>query len=88
MTPSHFENSLGSCVIHFMNVEKFKSGSYITIENDLGSTVVNVPSAWYANVEEENNLGSVSVQRREHLGEPVLNIRIENCLGSVSVKYV
>jgi predicted membrane protein len=88
MTPSHFENSLGSCSIYFSNTDKYTDGGTISIENNLGSVVVNVPAHFYANVDDENNIGSVSVQKKEHSGEKTINIKVENNLGSISVKYV
>ena len=88
MTPSHIENSIGSCSVYFEKTECYVGGGCITVENNLGSMQINVPAEWIAECETENNLGSVSVAETKNSTGPVINISIENNLGSVSVRYV
>jgi hypothetical protein len=79
------ENDLGACTIFFENVDKYESGGVLSVENNLGSTVITVPEEWHVVVRIENNLGGV-VTPKDNGNGPVLTITGENNLGSVTVK--
>ena len=83
------ESNLGSCVIRFENIDKYTGGGTLHVENNLGSTVVEVPSSWKFVHDIENSLGSVSADiDGGNPDGPILTIRGENNLGSLSIKYV
>lgn len=79
------ENDLGSCTVYFENVEKYEGGGVLSVENNLGNTVIYVPEEWHIVLRVENNLGGV-VTPKDNGNGPVLTITGENNLGSVTVK--
>ena len=87
-TPSRIENSLGSCSVHFENIESYKGGETLTVENNLGSTVINVPSDWIIKSNIENNLGGSHVPSSDDKVGPILYVNGENNLGSLNIRYV
>ncbi len=87
-TPSVIENSLGSCSVHFENAESYKGGETLRVENNLGSMVINVPENWIVKSSIENNLGGTHIANGEDKAGPILYIRGENNLGSLTVRYV
>ena len=82
------ENNLGSYTIHFENVEAYESGGVLMIDNNLGSMVINVPSGWCIVSDIESSIGASSKPSEENPDGPVLTVKGENNLGSVSIKYV
>ena len=89
-TPSHIENNLGSCSVHFENVDKYEGGKTLHIENNLGAMTVNVPTGWIVRTTIENNLGACGTNSEdaENTCGPILYINGENNLGSLSVEYI
>ena len=87
-TPSCVENSLGSCSVYFENPQNYKGGETLHVENNLGSMVINVPSNWIVKSNIENNLGGSHVARNDDEIGPILYIKGENNLGSLTVRYV
>ena len=84
-----FENSLGSLVIRFENAEQYQGGGVLVVENDLGSCIIEVPSIWRVKADVDNSLGVVRIPEQHASAEaPLLMIKCENSLGSVTVKYV
>lgn len=81
------ENDLGSCTVFFENVEKYEGGGVLSVENNLGSTVIYVPEEWHVVVRIVHNLGGVAIPKDNGNG-PVLTITGENNLGSVEIKAV
>lgn len=81
------ENHLGTCTVFFENVDKYEGGGVLALENNLGTTTVNVPKDWRVVMEIDNSLGHSSVPTSEASG-PLLIIKGENNLGSVNVKRV
>jgi len=81
------ENDLGSCTVFFENVEKYEGGGVLSVENNLGNTVIYVPEEWHVVVRIENNLGGVATPKDNGNG-PVLTITGENDLGAVEIKAV
>ncbi len=88
LSPGHVENNLGSCRIHFENPGAYEGGGVLYVENNLGAMVIYVPSSWEVNVAVENNLGGTNVPSPVVTGGPMLTIRGENNLGSLTVKYI
>lgn len=85
----YVENNLGSLVVRFENVNEYKGCGVLYVDNNLGSTVIEVPSSWRFAVSIDNSLGSVSAP--SDAGDedaPLLLIKGDNNLGSVSVKFV
>lgn len=82
------ENNLGKCDIFFVNTENYTSGGTVSIYNNLGSTVIHVPSDWRPIVDIDNSLGSVSVPTQQEGICKILNIVGENNLGSINIKTV
>lgn len=87
-SPSHIENNLGSCSVHFQNVESFKGGETLYVENNLGSICIHVPKEWTVKSSIENNLGGTNVASNELESDLVLYVKGENNLGSLSIKYI
>ena len=87
-TPSSIENSLGSCSVYFENVESYKGGETLRVENNLGSMVINVPEDWIVKSNSENNLGGTHADNSEDKVGPILHIHGENNLGSLTIRYV
>jgi hypothetical protein len=85
----YIESSLGSCVIRFENVDKYKGGGVLNVENSLGSMEIEVPSSWRFVHNIDNSLGSVSADvDGGNPDGPILKIEGENSLGSLSIEYV
>ncbi len=81
------ENDLGSCVVFFENTDKYEGGGVLHIDNNLGSTVINVPAEWSVAVNIDNSLGSVQAPKQSGQG-PHLTVNGDNNLGSVVIKTV
>ena len=88
LCPNYVENNLGSCTVYFESPEKYLGGSTLKIANNLGAMTVHVPSFWKIVVSVENNLGGLSVPKNTDNEGPVLYIRGENNLGSISIKKI
>ena len=85
----HTENDLGSLVIKFENADKYEGGGILHIDNNLGSTKIEVPSSWRYTYDIDNSLGSVSASNDDgDPAGPLLVIKGENNLGSVSITLV
>lgn len=82
------ENDLGSYTVYFDNVDKYEGGGVLEIDNNLGSMTINVPSGWHIKMDVENSLGGTSIPSENNYDGPILTIKGDNNLGSVSVKYV
>lgn len=83
------ENNLGSLVVRFENVDEYKGGGVLDVDNNLGSTVIEVPSSWRFVVNIDNGLGSVSAPSEAGDADaPLLLIKGDNNLGSVSIRFV
>lgn len=81
------ENHLGTCTVFFENIDKYEGGGVLALENNLGTTTVNVPKDWRVVMDIHNSLGHGSAPTNETSG-PLLIIKGENNLGSVNVKRV
>ena len=88
MTPGIIENNLGLCNVYFENPHCYTGGGAITVENNLGSLVLNVPASWNVHNCVENHLGMSSVPIKKKADGPTLTIYGENNLGSLSILYV
>ena len=82
------ENNLGSLVIHFVNAEAYKGGGVLYVDNNLGSTVVNVPAGWQYVRSIDNTLGAVTARQEGNPSGPLLTIRGDNNLGSITIRVV
>ena len=82
------ENDLGSYTVYFDNVDKYEGGGVLEIDNNLGSMTINVPSGWHIKMDVENSLGGTSIPSENNYDGPILTIKGDNNLGSVSIKYV
>ncbi len=82
-------NNLGALTVRFENAEQYRGGGTLYIENNLGSTTVEVPATWHFTCDVKNNLGSVQADKsRADLSAPLLHITGENNLGAVTVRVV
>jgi predicted membrane protein len=86
--PADIENNLGACSVYFENPESYSGNGVLHIENNLGAMTIHVPETWDVQVLVENNLGSVKTPDETHDELPILTIKGENNLGSMTVKYV
>ncbi len=83
------ENNLGTLTIHFANADRYEGGGEFIIENNLGHTVINVPSSWQFTHSIDNNLGSISAAGQNgNANGPLLAIRGENNLGKITINRV
>ena len=82
------ENNLGSFVVFFENVDKYEGGGVLSVENNLGSLTVNVPSSWCVKMDIDTSLGATSVPSNQDSDGHVLTIKGDNNLGKISVKQV
>ncbi len=87
-TPSHIENNLGACTVQFQNVENYAGGKTLYIENNLGAIDIRVPSAWIVRSLIDSSLGGVDLPNEDDKVGPIVYIKGENNLGSVSVTYI
>jgi predicted membrane protein len=87
-TPSRIENNLGSCTVQFQNVENYVGGKTLHIENNIGSIVIQVPSAWVVKTSIENSIGSLEVPDEEDKAGPLVYINGENNLGRINITFV
>ena len=79
------ENDVGSYSVFFENTDKYKGGGVLSIENNVGRTVVTVPEGWNIISKIENNIGSVVLPKPNPDG-PTLTIIGENNLGSICIQ--
>lgn len=82
------ENNLGSYTVFFENVDKYEGGGVLNIENNLGAMTINVPSSWHIIMQVDNSLGGSKRPSEDNADGPVITIKGDNNLGSVTVKYV
>jgi len=87
-SPAVIENNFGSCTVHFENVESYKGGETLKVENNFGSMLINVPENWIIKSNIENNLGGTHVARNDDKDGPILNIQGENNLGSLNIRFI
>ena len=87
-SPSLIENNLGSCSIYFENPASYKGDETLTVENNLGSMVIHVPSAWTVKSTIDCNLGGFRCPENVTPDGPVLYIEGESNLGSITVNFV
>ena len=79
------ENNLGSCTVFFENVDKYVSGGVLSVDNNLGSVVINLPEEWNVISKVDNNLGSLAIPKPK-TGGMTLTVIGDNNLGSVTIK--
>ena len=79
------ENNLGSCTVFFENVDKYDGGGVLSVDNNLGSMLINVPEGWNVISEIDNNLGSLTLPKPNTNG-PTLTVIGDNNLGSIVIK--
>ena len=87
-TEEEVENNMGSCTVYFENVDKYESGGTLTVDNNMGSMVICVPSAWRIKIRVDNNMGSISLPESCAESGPVLIIDGDNNMGSLTIEYV
>ena len=85
-SPSHVENNLGASYVYFKNPEAYTGNGVLYIENNLGSLVLHIPSAWCAKISVENHFGSLQAPTKEN--GLLLHIKGENNLGSIRIVYI
>ncbi len=85
---AYVENNMGKTEVLFSNIENYLGKGTLTVENNMGKIVVNVPREWnvYCNI--ENNMGVVHTPDIINADGKVLNIDGENNMGDVEIKYV
>jgi len=79
------ENNLGKTTIRFENTEDFKSGSVLSILNNLGHMQIFVPSGWRVSCSVENNLGGIKDGSAKSECGPELIIKGDNNLGGIDI---
>lgn len=87
-SPSYVENDLGSCAVYFENIESFKGGETLHVENNLGAMSIHVPSDWIVKSDIDTNLGGTSISNGGNECGPILYIKGENSLGALSIEYI
>lgn len=81
-------NELGSCEVHFSNVESYTGNGVLTVNNELGSMKIYVPAEWTVTNRITNELGSVQIKGESISGGKSLIIDGTNELGSLQIIYV
>lgn len=81
-------NELGSCEVHFSNVESYTGNGVLTVNNELGSMKIYVPAEWTVTNRITNELGSVQIKGEPNGNGKTLIIQGTNELGSVQIIYV
>lgn len=81
-------NELGSCEVHFSNVESYTGNGVLTVNNELGSIKIYVPAEWTVTNRIENELGSVQIKGEPNGNGKTLIIQGTNELGNVQIIYV
>lgn len=81
-------NELGSCEVHFSNVESYTGNGVLTVNNELGSMKIYVPAEWTVTNRITNELGSVQIKGESISGGKSLIINGTNELGSLQIIYV
>lgn len=87
-SPSRIENNLGACSIYFENPASYKGNETLYVENSLGSMLIHVPSSWTVKADIECNLGGFRCPENITTDGPVLYIKGESNLGSMTVSFV
>jgi predicted membrane protein len=82
-----FENNLGALEIRFKNVEMYRGGGELDIENNLGATEIYIPSTWRLKTDIDSSLGSVEIigEASEDENAPLITITGDNSLGSIEI---
>ena len=81
-------NELGSCEVHFSNVDGYTGNGVLHINNELGDMKIYVPADWTVTNRIKNELGSVKISGSFNSGGKTLIIDGENELGSVEILCV
>ena len=82
------ENNLGHYEVRFDNVEAYRGGATLEVENNLGEMSIYVPSAWNVDVRIDHSLGSVNKVGLCTQNGPDLTITGDCNLGSVTVYMI
>ncbi len=82
------ENNLGSYEVRFDNVEAYRGGATLEVENNLGSMSIHAPKEWNVTVRIDHSMGSVSKVGLCTQNGPDLLITGECNMGSVTVYFV
>ena len=82
------ENNLSSCELFFTNTDRYTGNGSITIDNNMGAVILNIPNDWYVISTVENNMGTVNMPKRNEIsGIKRLEIKGTNNMGAVNIKY-
>lgn len=81
-------NELGSCEVHFSNVDGYTGNGVLHVNNELGAMKIYVPADWTVTNRIENELGSVKISGSFNSGGKTLIIDGTNELGSVEIVCV
>ena len=87
-TEARISNELGSCEVHFSNVESYTGNGVLTVENELGCIKIYVPDEWTVTNRISNELGSVRVEGSPKPDGKTLIINGSNELGTTFIIYV
>lgn len=79
------ENDLGKLDVYIENVETYAGNGTLEVDNNLGQTVVHIPTGWAVDNRMTASLGSVSCSVPT-TGSPMLTITGSCDLGNVSIQ--
>ena len=85
-TAQSVKNELGSTNVWFSNKENYAGGGVLTVQNELGATIIHVPKEWQIACNVSKDLGSVTVPGTGTPGGKLLTITGHCDLGSVAVR--
>lgn len=80
-------NDVGAYAVYFSNIDMYREGATLCIENRIGAVTVYVPMEWRVNENISNKLGTCSCECKKDADGPLLNVVGENKLGEVKIVY-
>ena len=87
-TCQEVENNMGSVEVFFENTEHYQGEGTLNLDNNMGSTVIHIPSGWRVVANIDNNMGSIKIAPSQNSSGKVIHLTGDNNMGSVIVDFV
>lgn len=87
-TCQQVENNMGAIEVFFENTEHYQGEGTLDLDNNMGSTIVHIPSGWRVVANIDNNMGSIKIAPSQNASGKIIYLTGDNNMGSVIVDFV